>query len=335
MNRIDDKLVSAILTTHNRRELLKCAIESVLNQTYGNIELIVVDDNSSDDTQEFARSLQDKIIYMRHDECLGGAAARMTGSKRAGGEYLAFLDDDDQWEAEKVEKQVAIAESCSPDCAVVTCGAKIFVNESTEPSFNIPRINGSIREGILKKGLNTIPSCHLFKKDIYDKIGGYDLDLPAHNEHDIWMKMADMNYQAIAMNEPLVILHENNRPTMMGDVDNRIRAFRLFYNKWEKRVYEWYGEKMGRLFWKRYLSAKMLDNAILLVQRNNIKGAWKMFRETAPYISWQNTGRILLLLAYLIVPDTIIDVLRIWKKRFKSLLINRTKRSETYVNKQE
>ena len=162
------------------------------------------------------------------------------------------------------------------------------------------------------------------KKDIFDKIDGYDLDLPAHNEHDIWMKMADMNYQTIAVNEPLVILHVDERPTMMGDVDNRIKAFRLFYNKWEKKVYEWYGEKRGHSFWKKYMSSKMLDNTILLVQRNNKKGALKMFCATAPYLSWQNVGKIILLLAHLILPNTIIELLRTWKKRWSLLLINRT-----------
>lgn len=327
MSGTGDKLVSVVITTRNRCCLLKRAIESVLNQTYKNIELIIIDDNSSDNTQELARSLKDKIIYIRHNKCMGGAAARMTGSKRASGKYIAFLDDDDQWEPEKIERQINAAKGAGPDCAVVTCGAKIFFNKRSEPTLNMPRINGDIRQGILENGLGTVPSCHLFKKDIYDKMEGYDLDLPAHNEHDIWMKMADMNYQTIALNEPLVILHEDERPTMMGDVDNRIKAFRLFYNKWEKKVYEWYGERTGHSFWKKYMSSKMLGNTILLVQRNNIKGAWKMFCATTPYLSWQNAGRIILLLAYLILPNTIIDLLRIWKKRWKFLLLNRTGRS--------
>ena len=146
MSGTSEKLVSVVITTRNRCELLKRAIESVLNQTYRNIELIIIDDNSSDNTQELVRSSTGKIIYVRHNKCMGGAASRMTGSQRANGEYIAFLDDDDQWEPEKIEKQINVAKGAIPDCAVITCGAKIFLNECSEPTFNMPRINGNIRQ---------------------------------------------------------------------------------------------------------------------------------------------------------------------------------------------
>ncbi|WP_288911006.1 glycosyltransferase family 2 protein, partial [uncultured Thomasclavelia sp.] len=88
-------LVSAIITTHNRLELLKRAIQSVYNQTYSNIELIVVDDASDDGTKEWAEQQSFKFIYIPKEKSKGGNYARNLGIKSSHGKYVAFLDDDD------------------------------------------------------------------------------------------------------------------------------------------------------------------------------------------------------------------------------------------------
>lgn len=101
------KLVSAIITTHNRLELLKRAIESVKKQTYSNIECIVVSDGSSDGTDDYCRTIEGIVfISIPKDESRGGNHARNVGIDASHGEYVAFLDDDDYWLPEKIEKQV-------------------------------------------------------------------------------------------------------------------------------------------------------------------------------------------------------------------------------------
>jgi len=307
-------LVSVVITTHNRCELVIRAIESVLNQTYKDIEIIVVDDCSNDNTEMSVRGLSDRLLYLRHDTNKGGVVARMTGAKAARGEYIAFLDDDDQWESEKIDKQVQLAQRSGPDCAVITCGAKIFVDGDRIPLISMPKLDGNIMKGILNIGLSTVPSSHLFRRTFFEEMGGYDLDLPAHNEHDIWMKMADMNYNTKTLKESCVIIHEDNRPRMMTDVSKRIEAFMSFNKKWDKKVYEWYGEKAGRIFWKRYLSDKMLGNAILLAQRSNAKGTWLMFKVSMPYLSWCDVGKVAKLVVSLILPNSMIRWLRQLKR---------------------
>lgn len=91
------KLVSAIITTHNRLSLLKRAVESALSQTYKNIEVIVVDDASTDGTPEYCNELPLRYIYIPKEESRGGNHARNLGILAAKGEYVAFLDDDDYW----------------------------------------------------------------------------------------------------------------------------------------------------------------------------------------------------------------------------------------------
>ena len=101
------KKVSAVITTHNRCELLLKAIESVKNQTYKNIEIIVVDDASSDSTLDKCRIL-DGIKYIRINTSKGGNYARNVGIKNSSGHYIAFLDDDDEWYPTKIEKQLGL-----------------------------------------------------------------------------------------------------------------------------------------------------------------------------------------------------------------------------------
>lgn len=98
--------VSVVIPTYNRAHLVGRAIQSVLNQTYQDFEIIVVDDGSTDNTEEVVKSFNDpRIRYIRHDQNRGGSAARNTGIKMARGEYIAFQDSDDEWLPEKLESR--------------------------------------------------------------------------------------------------------------------------------------------------------------------------------------------------------------------------------------
>lgn len=105
-----DKLVSAIITTHNRLPLLKRAVASVRAQTYRNMELIVVDDRSTDGTRAWCEAQDFRYIPISPEEIGGGNYARNQGVTHARGEYVAFLDDDDAWLPTKTERQVALLE---------------------------------------------------------------------------------------------------------------------------------------------------------------------------------------------------------------------------------
>lgn len=103
-----DSKVSVIIPTFNRSGLLARAVESVVRQTYSNLEILIVDDASDDDTPAIVRQFADRRIhYIRHAANQGGAATRNTGIEAASGKYIAFLDDDDEWEPEKTEIQLA------------------------------------------------------------------------------------------------------------------------------------------------------------------------------------------------------------------------------------
>jgi glycosyltransferase involved in cell wall biosynthesis len=101
--------VSVVIPTYNRASLLGRAIKSVLEQTYQDFEIIVVDDASTDNTEEVVRNLRDRRIrYLRHEKNRGGSAARNTGIRAAWGQYIAFQDSDDEWLPEKLKKQMEV-----------------------------------------------------------------------------------------------------------------------------------------------------------------------------------------------------------------------------------
>lgn len=101
-------LVSVIIPTYNRVRTLPAAIDSVLNQTYKNLELIVMDDGSEDGTEQYVRNIADpRIRYRKSERNMGPSAARNNGAKLAAGEYLAFQDSDDEWMPDKLEKRCA------------------------------------------------------------------------------------------------------------------------------------------------------------------------------------------------------------------------------------
>ena len=115
--------VSVIVPTHNRADLLPRAVDSVLAQTYGDYEMVIVDDCSSDNTQDVIAGFSDpRIRSFRHDRNRGQSAAINTGIAHARGEYIGFLDDDDEWLPTKLEGQVALLEASSPTWRWSTAG---------------------------------------------------------------------------------------------------------------------------------------------------------------------------------------------------------------------
>jgi len=132
--------VSVIISTYNRAHLIGRAIQSVLNQTYQDFEVIVVDDGSTDNTEEIVKSFNDpRIRYIRHEKNKGAAAARNTGIKAARGKYIAFQDSDDEWLPEKLEKQMKVFENAPPEAGVVYTDMQ-RINEDGEHYWEMGKI---------------------------------------------------------------------------------------------------------------------------------------------------------------------------------------------------
>ena len=202
-----NQLVSVIITTHNRQELLSRAIESVLLQSYQNIECIVVDDASEDGTKEYCESIE-SINYVRisKDESKGGNYARNLGIKNALGEYIAFLDDDDYWLPEKIEKQINLL--IEKQCSLVFCGRKLeYVKKNAEIFYrdDLPnsKYKGDLSTEILMS-ICTTTSAIFVKRDMLFEVGLFDENLKFWQEYELSIRLAQKTFFYF-VNEPLVV----------------------------------------------------------------------------------------------------------------------------------
>ncbi len=249
----ENNLATAVVTTYNRPLLVRQAVQSVLNQTYNPLEVIVVEDGSDSGVQTW---LQEKglghVTCLRHETNRGLAAARNSGLTASRGKYVAFLDDDDEWMPEKLEKQMALAEKLNEEWAVVYCGTLIRDENGKTVKQKLPRLQGSIKKAIVEKGLHTLPSTGLFRRDVLQLLNGFDTDLTTGIDHDIWMKLARHDYKADYVNEALVINQQHGSGTMTTDVSQRLPGIEQFINKWRPDILTWFGERAGRKYCAQY-----------------------------------------------------------------------------------
>ena len=184
------KTISVVIPTYNYALYLPEAIDSVLAQTYAPLEIIVVDDGSTDDTPRVLAAYGDKVRVIRQDN-QGVAAARNAGLAAARGEYVALLDSDDVWLPRKLELQMARFES-DPSLGFVHCGAETFDGERTL-GLLVDGMEGWVRDAILCLDRAVIPvpgSGTLFSKRVLDEVGGFDVRLPPSDDWDLCYRIA-------------------------------------------------------------------------------------------------------------------------------------------------
>ena len=199
-------LISVILPTYNRAEILLRAIKSIIDQTYTNFELIIVDDASSDDTCNVVKSISDtRIKYIKHDKNKGGAASRNTGIKAAKGSLIAFLDDDDEWMSAKLEKQVVKFKNVSEKVGLIYCGTQIIEGEKVITTY-YPTERGDLRKRLLMGTTIGGTDPALVKKECFDKVGLFDEQLTSCQDWDMWKRVSE-KYQFDFVPEVLVKLY--------------------------------------------------------------------------------------------------------------------------------
>ena len=168
-------LVTCILTTYNRSSLLPRSVKSVLTQDYINIELIIVDDFSSDSTREYVSLLNDRRVrYYRHPENLGLAASRNTGLRASKGSYICFLDDDDEWLPNKISLQLNVFNTSELPClGVVSCGIR-RINGTSSSEFRETLRGNLLEKMAINQPLVGNGSCVMITREAFTKVGFFD-----------------------------------------------------------------------------------------------------------------------------------------------------------------
>jgi glycosyltransferase involved in cell wall biosynthesis len=180
--------VSVIIPTFNRAQKVRRAVSSVLDQTFKDFEVIVIDDGSSDETVDLLEGFRDRITIISHPENLGVSAARNSGIRASRSPFIAFLDSDDYWLPEKLETQVRYFRE-NPD-AIACQTEEIWVRNGVRvnPWKKHIKPSGDIFEQSLKLCLVS-PSAVMLKRSLLDEVGLFDETFPVCEDYDLWLRI--------------------------------------------------------------------------------------------------------------------------------------------------
>jgi glycosyltransferase involved in cell wall biosynthesis len=217
--------ISVIIPAYNAEGLIGSTLDSVLDQTYQDFEILVVDDGSTDGTGEVVQSYGEPVRYRRKENG-GTASARNVGLQEARGEYVAFLDADDRWYPTKLERQMSLHEA-HPDLAWSYTDSYLVDAESgtilVRKSQVRPRTGGDVLRPLLR-GNFIAPSTLVVRRSVFDTVGTFDESAFYHSAEDweLWMKIA-ARHPIYFLNEPLVETRQHTgRKTKTMDLDRAL-----------------------------------------------------------------------------------------------------------------
>jgi len=207
--------VSIIIPTYNRSKLLRVALESALAQTYPNIEVIVVDDGSTDDTAMVMTQYAGRVTYLKQAN-QDVAAARNTGIRAASGEYLTFLDDDDLIMPTKIERQVRVLAS-QPEVGLVHCRF-YYADEDGNYLYKAGLLpEGEVLQELVCSNFVWV-GAPLIRRQCLEQVGLFDEEIPAIcADWDMWLRIAQAGYRFACVQE-LLGAYRIQRDSMMSDV---------------------------------------------------------------------------------------------------------------------
>ncbi|HMK35540.1 MAG TPA: glycosyltransferase [Desulfomonilaceae bacterium] len=201
---VNSPLVSVIIPTYNRAQVVPAAVRSVLAQTYPHYELIVVDDGSRDGTAELLAEYGNAVTVITQEH-KGVSAARNRGIRRSRGELIAFLDSDDEWLPDKLSNQTALF---SKDNPVFICHTdEIWMRHGRELRQKAihRKQGGAFFERALERCLIS-PSSVILSRALLDLVGVFDEDLPAAEDYDFWLRITAFHHVSFVP-KPLVVKH--------------------------------------------------------------------------------------------------------------------------------
>ncbi|SKB12237.1 Glycosyl transferase, group 2 family protein [Planktothrix sp. PCC 11201] len=214
-------LISVIIPVYNAELTIKETIESVLNQTFKDWELIIIDDGSQDSTVRIIREIEDSRIRIFSYSNAGLASSRNRGIDHAQGEYITFLDADDLWTPDKLEAQFQALQE-HPEAAVAYSWTD-YIDQSSQflHSGRQITINGDVYEHLLVNNFLENGSNPLIRKQALNQVGEFDTSLKAGEDWDMWLRLA-ADYQFVVVTRPQ-ILYRVSTGSMSSQIKNQER----------------------------------------------------------------------------------------------------------------
>jgi len=290
--------VTVIIPTYNREKLILKALDSVFKQTFQDFEILIIDDASTDNTEKVIEELNHpKVKFLKMEKNGGQCIARNFGITQVSGEFVAFLDSDDEWLPEKLERQVELFDKGS-DRMGGTYGNSYTTDAIRDETTLIKTNNfrGDIHDKFLRGFCPPTPSMFMVKREALEKVNGFDEDLVTFVDLDLWMRISE-HYDFDYVDDPIIIKYEQIGDQYVNNFDKRYRGYHLFMKKWEGIVRKKEGSK-GVLELKRHLTRSLV---VPLVDHPPKDIRWKSIRMIGLLIKVRATWCRLYLKAFMIL----------------------------------
>jgi len=224
LNLDSEPLVSAVITTHNREQLLPRALDSVAVQSYENIEIIVVDDGSTDGTPEVIENYQQDIAlkYIRFDQSVGACRARNRGIKEAAGQFVAGLDDDDTWHENRIEE---LLKAYSDEFACVTSDTLMAY-----PKAQLVWKKKEVIDIETLRYTNQVGNQVLVPRERLLDVGGFDADMDAAQDYDLWLRLSEAFGPIRNVQKPLQTIYMDHDADRITETSS-FKGYLQFYKK--------------------------------------------------------------------------------------------------------
>jgi glycosyltransferase involved in cell wall biosynthesis len=229
--------VSVIIPTYNREKYIERAIRSVQAQDFPNIEIIVVDDGSTDNTSQVVKKIatvDSRISLVVHEKSKGAQVARNTGIRNAKGERIAFLDSDDEWLPGSLSKRLCAVEKQKADVVYSACLSVKYPDTDLKP-FYVPPLSGMVYREMLRRPGPMFQSL-LVKKSALEKIGYLDESIVSYQEWDTAIQLAkQFTFEFVP--EPTFIYYRHQSETISKDALKEASGYEQIFNKYQDDMF--------------------------------------------------------------------------------------------------
>ncbi|WP_370429474.1 glycosyltransferase [Klebsiella aerogenes] len=225
-----EQLVSVYIPTHNRAELLSNAVKSVINQTYKNIEIIICNDGSTDNTDDVVNQLQKEykdtfFVYLKNDVPMGACFSRNRCIAAASGYYLTGLDDDDYFLPNRIRTLIDTCDECETD---LVCSNLIFKDRDR---FKRGKNNSGIITSTDMGYENLVGNQLLTRLSFFKEVDGFDTNFPAWQDYDLWYRIIMKFGPCVKINEATYVMDVENDRKRISTSNKAHLGYKAFIEK--------------------------------------------------------------------------------------------------------
>ena len=299
------KKVSIIMPTYKGAQIIEASIQSILNQQYENLELIIVDDNGKGtkeqcETEKIINKFlpNDKVIYLIHDINKNGSAARNTGIRKASGYYVAFLDDDDCFLPDKIQKQVELFEQLSDEYGLVYGGLEERYASGKKRIILPQKVDDFLFEYLVGK-LYVCSSTIMLRMEAIKKTGFWDESFQRHQDMEYIVRVAS-TYKTSYINEACIIKERVDRDLPQDAI--KVEKYRLHYlSKMMPYIQRYDKRRQSEIYFfnylsigKAYLKNRKIKKAIYyaMISKMPIRMFLKYFSDAIKFIKKENIKNV-------------------------------------------